>query len=292
MDTMLPYLFYPFHQNTISMFTFFEKKMGLSFRLCLLICVCLTMACHPQDPKPLSGKWIDLTYGYGEQTLYWPTSDLFRKDTVSEGLNEDGYYYSAYSFCTAEHGGTHVDAPIHFAQGRQSVDQLPIENTIGAAIVVDVSEKVVSDRDYQVKIEDLEAWEQVHGAIPDGAIVLLRTGFGKYWPDALRYMGTAERGAEAVAKLHFPGLQPEAAEWISKNRKIKAIGIDTPSIDYGQSKLFQTHRILAGQNIPIFENVANLDLMPMTGAFVVALPVKIEGGSGGPLRIVALLADQ
>ncbi|MDH3649553.1 MAG: cyclase family protein [Saprospiraceae bacterium] len=234
-----------------------------------------------------AGQWIDLTHTFGDQTIYWPTSDPFLLDTVSEGITDAGYYYSAFSFCTAEHGGTHMDAPVHFAAGMQAMDEVPIDRLIGEAVVLDVSLAALLDPDYQISIEDFVQWEDVHGQIPNQAIVLIHTGYAKFWPDPVKYMGTAEKGAEAVAKLHFPGLDPIAARWLVEERTIKAIGLDTPSIDYGQSQLFETHRILFAENIPAFENVANLDQVPSLGSWVIALPMKIAGGSGGPLRIVA-----
>lgn len=264
------------------------KYMSLPAFLLLLV-ACATES-PPADPFS-EGKWIDLTYNFDESTIYWPTAEGFRLDTVFAGETEKGYYYSAFQYCAAEHGGTHLDAPVHFAEGKQSMDQIPLERLTGNAIVLDVSDNALSDKDYQIATSDFEAWEAEHGTIPENAIVMLRTGYGKFWPDKIQYMGTADRGEEAVAQLHFPGLAPEAAEWLTTNRKIKAIGLDTPSIDYGQSTLFESHQILFQSNIPAFENVANLDQLPVTGSYIVALPMKIKGGSGGPLRIVAFLPD-
>ncbi|MFN7117311.1 MAG: cyclase family protein [Saprospiraceae bacterium] len=235
------------------------------------------------------GQWIDLTYAYDENTVYWPTAEGFHLDTAFEGMTDKGYYYSAYQFCSAEHGGTHMDAPIHFAEGKQAVDEVPVNQVIGAAVVIDVSEKALANPDYKVSVADFEAWEKMHGNLPQGVIVLLRTGYGQFWPDRVKYMGTDERGEAAVAKLHFPGLDPAAAQWLVENRQIKAIGLDTPSIDYGQSTHFESHQILFKANIPALENVANLNQLPVTGSHVIALPMKIKGGSGGPVRIVALL---
>jgi kynurenine formamidase len=240
------------------------------------------------SPFP-KGKWIDLTHNFDENTIYWPTAELFQKEKVFEGMTEGGYYYSAFQFCQAEHGGTHLDAPVHFSQNKWSVEQIPVEKGIGEGVVIDVSGKALKDPDYQITISDIEEWEKAHGAIPDSAIVLFRTGYGKFWPDKTTYMGTAERGPEAVVKLHFPGIHPDLASWFTKNRNIKAVGLDTPSLDYGQSTLFETHRILFKENILGFENIANLDLLPERGSWIVALPMKIKGGSGGPLRIVAML---
>ena len=233
------------------------------------------------------GQWIDLTYEFSEETIYWPTSTTFKKETVYEGHIEKGFYYSAYKFSTAEHGGTHIDSPVHFYEGRNSVDQIPIKQLVGEAVVVDVSKNALSDPDYEVCVQDLVSWESKHGKIPDRSILLLKTGYGKFWPDRTKYIGTDKLGEGAVKDLHFPGLHPEAAKWLVSNRNINAVGIDTAGIDRGQSTHFGSHVILFEANIPAFENVANLDKLPTKGAIVFALPMKIKGGSGGPLRIIA-----
>ena len=234
------------------------------------------------------GKWIDLTYPFSEQTLYWPASTTsFKLDTVFNGMAEGGYFYCANNFSAPEHGGTHVDAPAHFAKGKNSVDEIPFDHLNGTAVVIDVSTKVKSNPDYLIGRGDLDAWEKENGQIPDGDIIIFRTGYGKYYPDAKKYFGTDQRGQAAVALLHFPGIDPEAARWLVKDRNISAVGLDTPSIDYGQSKTFETHRILLGENIPAFENLANLDQLPATGVYIFAMPMKIKGGSGAPLRIMA-----
>jgi kynurenine formamidase len=236
-----------------------------------------------------AGEVVDLSHAFDEQAVFWPTAEGFKLDKVADGETPQGYYYAANNFSTAEHGGTHIDAPVHFAAGRHTVDQIPLERLMGVAVVVDVSEQCASNRDYQVTVGDFQKWEATHGQIPRDAIVLLRTGFGRFWPDRARYMGTDERGAAAVAKLHFPGLHPEAARWLAGERAAKAVGLDTPSIDYGQSKLFESHRVLFDKNVPAFENLAGLERLPATGFRVIALPMKIRGGSGGPLRAVAIL---
>ena len=234
-------------------------------------------------------EWIDMSYAYDSSTIFWPTAQPFELEVVSAGMTEGGYFYAANNFCLAEHGGTHMDAPIHFSQGSHTLEQIPLERLIGAAVVVDVSVAAASDPDYQVSVADLEAWEGEHGAIPAGAILLLHTGWGDRWPDKERYLGTTLSGPEAVPQLHFPGLHPDAARWLVESRLIDALGIDTPSIDYGQSTTFDSHRILYPENIPAFENVAALDRLPPTGAYVIALPMKIAGGSGGPLRMVGII---
>jgi kynurenine formamidase len=236
-----------------------------------------------------SGEIVDLSHAYDAEAIFWPTAQPFRLDKVADGVTPAGYYYAANNFFTSEHGGTHLDAPLHFAQGRNAVDEIPLEKLLGPAVVIDVSAATEANADYQVSVSDLAAWERQHGQIPADSIVMLRTGFANRWPDAERYLGTSERGEAAVAKLHFPGLHPDAARWIVANRPVRAIGIDTASIDYGQSTLYESHRVLYEQNIPSFENVGSLARLPATGAVVIALPMKIKGGSGAPLRIVALL---
>jgi len=246
---------------------------------------CLAVACSQKRENAFSGEWIDLSYDFSDKTIYWVESDGFKKETVAEGPTDKGYYYSAYKFCAPEHGGTHIDAPRHFADGRQTVDELPLTQLIGAAYKIDVSPKAALNRDYLISVEDITDWEKQNGAIPEGSIVLFQTGYGKFWGDRKQYMGM-----EGDVK-HFPGLGKEAAQWLIQNRKIKAVGIDTASIDFGASQTFDTHVALMTQNVPAFENVANLEKIPAKGANIIALPMKIKGGSGAPLRIVAFIPN-
>ena len=266
----------------------------------LLLAALALAACQPADMPPAAapapaptafptGTLVDLTHPFNAETIYWPTADGFQLSEDFKGRTEAGFYYEANSFSAAEHGGTHLDAPIHFAEGRWTADEIPLDRLLGPAVVVDVREAAEGDADYQIAVADLEAWEAEHGRLPDGVIVLLHTGHGRHWEDRARYLGTAARGPEAVADLHFPGLHPDAARWLVEHRTIHAIGLDTPSIDYGQSADFEAHQILFEANIPAFENVAHLDRLPAQGFHVIALPMKIEGGSGGPLRIIAML---
>ena len=268
------------------------RHQVLVFAAGLLLTVSLSACAAPETvPQPAfpAGEIVDLSHAYGEDTVFWPTAEPFKLQVVADGDTPGGFYYAANNFTTAEHGGTHVDAPVHFARGRHAVDQIPLDRLVGPAVVVDVTASSEGNADYLVKVADLEAFERAHGRIPDGAILLVRTGFSRRWPDAARYLGTAERGAGAVPKLHFPGIDPETARWLLANRKIDAIGIDTASIDYGQSTLYEVHRTLFERNIPAFENLTALERLPLRGAFVVALPMKIGGGSGAPLRAIAIL---
>ena len=232
-------------------------------------------------------EWIDLTHAFSAQTIYWPTARPFELESVAAGRTPAGFYYSANNFRAAEHGGTHLDAPSHFAEGRRTAEAIPLSSLIGPAVVVDVSDSAAANADYLVTVADLERWEAAEGRIPDGAVLLVRTGWSARWPNRARYLGTTLTGPAAVAALRFPGLDPQAAAWLARERRIAAAGIDTPSIDAGQSTTYASHVALMGENIPAFENVAALDRLPASGAWVIALPMKIEGGSGGPLRIVA-----
>jgi kynurenine formamidase len=265
-----------------------------------LLCVALlvTAACSPPAPvAPLpaaapgfpAGEMVDLSHTYDTTTIFWPTAAPFSLEKVSAGMTPGGYYYAANNFSTSEHGGTHLDSPVHFAEGKATVDQIPLNRLVGPAVVIDVTSQSDANADYLITVADIEAAEKQDGPIPANAIVLLRTGFSRRWPDAAKYLGTAERGEAAVAKLHFPGLHPDAAKWFVANRPIRAIGIDTASIDYGQSSLFESHRTLFAGEIPAFENLTSLERLPRRGAHVVALPMKIGGGSGAPLRAIAIV---
>lgn len=250
--------------------------------------LCFSASASAQDFS--EGRWIDLTHAFNENSVYWPTAKSFTKEKVFHGHTKGGWFYSAYNFAAAEHGGTHMDSPIHFAEGKYTADQVPLDRLVGPGIVIDVSHQVATNVDYLVSSGDIRAFEDKHGRIPEGAIVLLNTGRAKLYGDRKSYMGTEERGEQAVPKLHFPGLGADGAALLVE-RRVGAVGIDTPSIDHGQSKDFAAHVKLMTNNIPAFENVADMTALPATGSTIIALPMKIEGGSGGPLRIVARLPE-
>jgi kynurenine formamidase len=251
------------------------------------------IACSKNEVSTLhEGTWVDLTYDFSEETIYWVTAEPFKRTTVAEGVTPAGFYYSAYNYSAAEHGGTHLDSPVHFAEGKKTVDQIGLDQLIGPAVKIDVSGRAAGDRDYLITVDDIAGWESANGPIPTGSIILFQTGFGKFWPDSKQYLGTDEKGTEAVKDLHFPGLHPEAAAWLITNRSPKAVGIDTASIDHGQSTLFESHVALMTNNIAAFENVANLDKLPSKDFQIIALPMKIKAGSGAPLRIVAFVSTE
>jgi kynurenine formamidase len=233
-------------------------------------------------------RLVDLTHAFGARTLYWPTSPTgFRLEQLAFGQTPGGYFYSAYAFAAPEHGGTHLDAPAHFAAGGATADRVPLEQLVAPAVVIDVSAKTEADPVYRLTRDDVLVFERRHGRIGRGTIVLLRTGWSSRWPDRQAYFGDATPGD--ASKLRFPSYGPEAAELLVRDRGIAALGVDVASIDYGPSTDFPVHRAAAAANVPGFENLTRLDELPPTGAVVIALPMKIEGGSGGPLRAIALV---
>ena len=274
---------------------------SLTGHVALTLFLLLVAGCVPEEAadravpeRPLAerlaeARLVELTHPLNDETIVWPTSDPFEFEILFHGWTDDGYYYSARNLAGPEHGGTHLDAPIHFAEGRWTTDEIPLSRLMGPAAVVDVSEQAAADPNYQVTAADLQAWEEVHGPIPDGAFLLLFTDRSRYWGDAEAYMGTGRQDEGAVAELEFPGLHPDAARWLVDNRSVSAVGLDTPSIDHGPSTEFMSHRILFEENVFALENVANLDELPATGAVIIALPMLLEEGTGGPIRIVAVV---
>ena len=232
-------------------------------------------------------RMVDMSWGYGPETLFWPTaSQRFDLRTVAYGTSEGGYFYSAYDFCAPEHGGTHLDAPRHFSEHGWTADEIPLDRLFTPAVVIDVTQQTALDRDYRLTEQDVERWERTHGRIPSGSTVYLRTGWGVRWPDALLYLGDDTPGD--ASNLHFPSYGLKATRLLLE-RGVVALGVDTASIDFGPSKDFPVHRLANGANILGLENVAGLEELPARGAWTLALPMKIENGSGAPARILGLV---
>ncbi len=239
-----------------------------------------------------SARLVDLSYPYDETTIYWPTSpSSFELTELARGIAAGGYFYSAYSFSTPEHGGTHLDAPVHFSETGRSAGEIPIRQLIAPAAVIDMTEAASQDPDALLDLETVREWESRNGALAEGTIVILRTGWGRRWAEGAKaYLGDDTPGD--ASNLHFPGYGEEAARYLVEERKVGALGIDTASIDRGPSQDFVVHRIAAARNVIGLENVARTEELPETGFWVVALPVKIGKGSGGPVRIVAILPER
>lgn len=226
---------------------------------------------------------VDLTLRLDDATPYFPGGESFALVSAAD-LDRDGYY--ANHFAMGEHTGTHIDAPCHFTRGRWAVDDLPLSHAVAPCCVVDVTAQAEKDPDYAVCVRDLELWEAAHGRIPDGAVVVMRSGWGKRAADLQAY-----RNADAAGTLHFPGFSREAAEWLA-SRAIVGVGVDTLSGDPGPSKDFGAHHALTGADKYILENLANLDRLPEAGAVLVVAPLPIRGGSGSPVRVYALLGKR
>ena len=259
-----------------------------SLALALRVAVATSVAVSGQTLDLSRYRLVDLSHGYGPNTLYWPTSTTkFVLTRDANGPTPGGWFYAANSLSTPEHGGTHLDAPRHFSEKGRTTDQIPLEQLVAPAVVIDVTKDAAASRDYRLTREAVLAFEKAHGPVGRGSAVLLRTGWSRHWPNAKAYLGDHTPGD--ASKLSFPSYGVEAARLLVEERGVAALGIDTASIDYGRSTDFQVHRVAAGRNVPGFENLTNLDQLPVRGAVVIALPMKIEGGSGGPLRAIALV---
>ena len=233
-----------------------------------------------------SAKWVDLTHPFEASTVYWPTGTGFEHEVLAADSTEGGYWYAASRYAAAEHGGTHLDAPYHFAVAGWKTHEIPMERLIGPAVVVDVSDSAAANPDYTLRLDDIRQWEAMNGAVPAGCIFLMRCNWDKKWPDPVQVFGSPN--PKNTKTLHFPGFSAEAARFLVE-RGVDAVGIDTPSLDPGNSTDFVAHRIFAEANIPGFENVANLNRLPDGGAWIVAMPMLIQDGTGAPLRIVGVV---
>ena len=205
-------------------------------------------------------KFIDLTHNFDETTIYWPTSKSFKLAPVHKGATAQGFWYEANNYEAAEHGGTHMDAPVHFAKGKWTVDEIPLSSLIAPGVLIDISERTRGRPDTLISKQDILDWETLHGPLPSGAIVLVRTGWENFWPDKKEYLGSDRPGE--ISDLHFPGFSKAAAQFLTLERKVAAVGLDTASLDYGQSKDFLAHQVFGSSNVPGFENLHNLEALP------------------------------
>ena len=244
------------------------------------------MAQKPSVEEIASGKTrvIDLSYAISDKMVPWPGDAKAFEATTNATVEKNGYF--TRSFWMLEHYGTHMDAPAHFPPGTTTIDKIPAEKFFAPAVVIDVRKEADRDPDYQLTVKRIEAWEEKHGKIPVGAIVVLRTGWATRWPDVVRY-----RNQDANGKMHFPGFSVEAAK-VLLERKVSGLGCDTLSIDPGNSPDFPVHHLVLGAGVYQLENLADLQELPEAGAFLIAAPIKLEGGSGGAVRVIALVGEK
>lgn len=265
-----------------------HNLFGIKYRLWIPIALSLLLRCGLAEDRldrvaSGKGKIIDLTYPLNEKTPYWPGEKYspFKFETIAT-IKDDGVFSGKISM--PEHIGTHLDAPNHFVAEQLSVDEIPIQRLFGPAVVIDIVSKVRKDPDYRLSPEDIKRWERAHGSIPPGSIVFLHTGWGRFWNNFDKY-----KNQDANGVLHFPGFSGPAATFLVKERNVRGLGIDTLSVDYGPSKDFVVHHITHKAGRYHIENVANLAKLPAKGAFIIVAPIKVEGGSGGPARVFALI---
>lgn len=228
---------------------------------------------------------IDLTHEQGPSTIYWPGNPEYNFTIISRGLSNGGYWYESNKFQTAEHGGTHVDAPAHFAEGAQRQNEVSIQNLVGPGVIINVTNEAEENPDYRVTVDDVRRWEFRHSRIPDGAVVIMNSGWHKKYPNKTLVFGS--QSPDEPSTFHFPGWHEDTANWLLKNRNIHVLGVDTPSTDYGRSTTFRVHVIIGSKNITGAENVANLDAISENGCIIYVSAIKLHDGSGSPARIFA-----
>ncbi len=252
--------------------------------------IALSLSLIPYCFAESNKRLIDLTFPFSVDSIYWPTDKPFTPTIVAKGISEGGYWYASNQYAASEHGGTHVDAPIHFYEQGRTIGQIPLQEWIGPAVKIDVTKESTANRDYLLSVDDILSWEKKHGLVPQGAWVIMQSGIdGSYYPKKKEVLGTDKSGKAAIAELHFPGFSPEAVSFLLANRSITGIAIDTPSIDPGTSKDFQVHRRLCSAQKLALENIANLDKVPESGATLFVIPMLIKDGTGAPARVFAEL---
>ncbi len=255
----------------------------------LMACLLITTFLRTQENNR---RLLEMTYPYDENTIYWPTAKHFQLEKVSWEISKGGWWYASNEFSASEHGGTHADAPIHFAKNGRTMDQIPLEEWIGPAVKIDVTRNCEKNRDYLLSVNEIKRWEEQFGKIPDGAWIIMYTGIGtRHYPDKKKVLGTDKTGEAALPELSFPGFSVESVEFLLTSRNIRGIAIDTPSIDYGKSKDFQVHRVLFASDKLALENIANLDKLPESGATLYVIPMLIKQGTGSPARVFAILPE-
>lgn len=258
------------------------------WELCIRLTIVLVLCVVGMAKRQKSMQVVDMTHEHGSDTLFWPGDPEFSFNIVFRGEIAPGEWFELNSFTTADHGGTHLDAPAHYSKGGWRTHQVPIDNLIGPGVIIDVREKASADPDYRVTIQDLIEWEDEYGRIPEGAVVIMNSDWDKYYPNAELTFGTATPNDSAT--FHFPGFHEDAADWLARYRDINVLGVDTPSTDYGQSANFLVHQTIAKAGICGLENVAYVNRLPPKGSTIFVGVIKLFDGSGGPARTIAVFS--
>lgn len=248
--------------------------MRTTLAACAVLAIAVVM---PQTHQP---RVVDLGHVIQSTDPTWDGEPAYQR-TIVATIEKDGY--AGGKITVEEHFGTHLDAPAHFAPGGWTVDRIPVDRLYRPGVRIDLSKQAAATTDYRVTTADLQAFEKGSGRIPEGTVVLIATGWDRYWPERARYMN------EKAGVKHFPGLSAEATELLARDRRVAGIGIDTPSIDYGPSTAFEAHHVSMALNVYHIENLTHLTELPANGFHVVVAPINIGGGSGGPARVFALL---
>jgi kynurenine formamidase len=222
---------------------------------------------------------VDLTYTLGEDFPAFTVGEEAIRSTATT-FEADGYYMQRWNIY--EHIGTHVDAPAHFNPNGRYADELTPRELMVPAVVIDIADRAAADPDTVVTVADLRNHERRYGRIDEGSAVLMYSGWGAKVRDADAY-----RGTDAAGVLHFPGFSTDACEWLLRRRRIRALGVDTLSIDPGNAAIFATHVVLNGADRYGIENLANLHRLPARGASIFVGLIPFKQGSGGPAKVLA-----
>lgn len=246
--------------------------------------VVLLVASAPSVAAQSPHRLIDLSHPISTTMPAWPGSrTAFRLDTVLATGTA-----AMFNWFVPEHLGTHLDAPRHASGSGATTDQVALERLIAPARVVDLRTQVGDNADYLITAADLEAHERRHGPIDQGTFVVIHTGWARRWGDP-SYFGAQTAGAKTT--LHFPSLGVEAAQLLV-SRRVAAVAVDVPSTDLGAADGFPVHGVFGPAGIPAVENLADPAQLPVTGATLIALTPKVVGGSGGPVRVVAMIQTE
>lgn len=240
---------------------------------------------------------VDLTHTLDKDAPKYPLRGIadvnefnyFKENTIFENYTKTGMWLALRTYEVFEHQGTHIDAPLHFAQGRQTLSEIPPEKLVGPGVVIDVRDKVKNNANYGVTVQDILDYEKEFGKIPPGAIVMMNSGWAAKYPDSMMSFGT--NNLSDSSSFNYPGWTLEACKMLLNERQMSVLGVDSPSTDPGQAEDYHCHRYLQPNQVPLLEYVANLDSIPQNGTTIILGAIKMRTGTGGATRILAFIED-